>query len=84
MTILSMANTKLNLNNACFRKRNCEPVWLSGKALGWKAEGPLFESASALLSLQKLGLVDTVTLTINETLKWLSSLPTLMQESFWW
>ena len=23
-------------------------------------------------------------LTINETLKWLSSLPILMQESFWW
>ena len=29
------------------------------------------------------GLV-TLSLTINETLKWLSSLPTLMQESFWW
>ena len=26
----------------------------------------------------------TLSLTINETLKWLSSLPTLMQESFWW
>ena len=23
-------------------------------------------------------------ITINETLKWLSSLPILMQESFWW
>ena len=30
-----------------------EPVWPSGKALGWLAEGPRFESASALLSLQK-------------------------------
>ena len=32
-----------------------EPVWPSGKALGWsaEAEGPRFESASALLSLQK-------------------------------
>ena len=29
----------------------CEP---SGKALGWEAEGPRFESGSALLSLQKL------------------------------
>ena len=29
-----------------------EPVWLSGKALGWEAEGPRFESASAFLSLQ--------------------------------
>ena len=26
----------------------------------------------------------TSSLTINETLKWLSSLPTLMQKSFWW
>ena len=32
----------------------CEPVWSSGKALGWQAEGPRFKSASALLSLQKL------------------------------
>ena len=39
---------------------NCEPVWPSGQALGWKAEVPRFESASALLSLQKLWSVDTV------------------------
>ena len=26
----------------------------------------------------------TLSLTINETLKWLPSLPILMQESFWW
>ena len=26
----------------------------------------------------------TLSLTVNETLKWLSSLPFLMQESFWW
>ena len=50
-----------------------EPVWPSGKALGWYAEGPRFESASALLSLQKLWFVHghclvTVSLTINETL----------------
>ena len=38
----------------------CEPVWPSGKALGWQAEGLRFESASALLSLQKLWSVDTV------------------------
>ena len=31
----------------------CEPVWPSGKALGWYAEGPRFDTASALLSLQK-------------------------------
>ena len=66
----------------------CEPVWPSGKALGWEAEGPRFESASALLSLQKLRSAGhclvTLSLTINETLKWLSSLPVLIQESFWW
>ena len=37
-----------------------EPVWPSGKALGWWAEDPRFESASAVLSLQKLWSVDTV------------------------
>jgi len=37
-----------------------EPVWPSGKVLGWQAEGPRFESASALLSLQQLWSVDTV------------------------
>ena len=45
------------------------------------SEGPRFESASALLSLQKLWSVDSlviVSFTINETLKWLSSLPILM------
>ena len=26
----------------------------------------------------------TLTLTMNETLKWLSPLPTLMQKLFWW
>ena len=30
-----------------------EPVWPSGKALGWQAKGPRFDTASALLSLQK-------------------------------
>ena len=32
---------------------DCEPVWPSGKALGWEAKGPRFDTASALLSLQK-------------------------------
>ena len=36
-----------------------EPVWPSGKAVGWKAEGPRFDTASALRSLQKLWFVDT-------------------------
>ena len=61
-----------------------EPVWPSGKALGWWAEGPRFDTASALLSLQKgCGLwtlsCDCPSLP-TETLKWLSSLPILMQE----
>ena len=30
-----------------------EPVWPSGKALGWEVEGPRFSIALALLSLQK-------------------------------
>ena len=37
-----------------------EPVWPSGKAVGLYAEGPRFDTASALLSLQKLWFVDTV------------------------
>ena len=37
-----------------------EPVWPSGKALGWYAEGPRVESVSALHLLQKLWSVDTV------------------------
>ena len=44
----------------CAHPYRCEPAWPSGKALVWKAEGPRFESASALLSLQKLWSVDTV------------------------
>ena len=58
-----------------------EPVWPSGeyKALGWSAEGPVLDSASAVLSLsEKLWFVDTVvtlSLTMNQTLTWFSSLP---------
>ena len=37
----------------------CEAVWPNGKGLGWSAEGPRFDSVSALLSLQKLWSVDT-------------------------
>ena len=68
--------------------KHSEPVWPSGKVLGWWTGTHWFESASALLSLQKLWSVDTVlwllSLTINGTLKSLSPLPILMQESFWW
>ena len=39
-----------------------EPVWPSGKALGWLASGGAsrFESASAVISRQKLSFVDSV------------------------
>ena len=34
-------------------KKRREPVCPDGKASGWQVEGPRFESASALFSLQK-------------------------------
>ena len=37
-----------------------EPVWPSGKALGWLSRRTSVRSASALLSLQKLWFMDTV------------------------
>ena len=46
------------------------------------------DSALALLSFSKFVVCGhclvTLSLTVNKTLKWLSSLPVLMQESFWW
>ena len=36
-----------------YHLRLSQPVWPSGKALGWQAEGPRFVSASDLFSLQK-------------------------------
>ena len=44
---------------------------------------PRGRTSSVLLSLQKDCGLWTLSLTINEILKWLSSLPILMQESFW-
>ena len=46
--------------NSPVRASESEPVWPSGKALGWSAEGPRFDPLSALLSLQKLWFIDTV------------------------
>ena len=54
----------------------CEPVWPSGKA------GKQRDLGSNPLRLSFLFV--TLSLTINKTLKWLSSLPTLIQESFLW
>ena len=40
----------------------CEPVWPSGKVLGWSAEGPWFDPLrlSFLFSSKKLWFMDTV------------------------
>ena len=63
-----------------------EPVWPSGKAVRLVSRGPRFESALAL-SLQAViygHCFVPLSLTGNETLKSLSLLPILIQESFWW
>ena len=56
-----------------------EPVWPSdGKTVGWQAERPGFDSASAVISLQKLLVVGTafvsLLLSLDEILKRLSLL----------
>ena len=67
-----------------------EPVWPSGKALGKRKDlGGSGDTALVLLSVSSKRLWSSVDYTVfvlhnYETLKWLSSLPTLMQKSFWW
>ena len=68
-----------------------EPVWPNSKASGWYTEGPRFDFVSAFLSIKRRrekkrkekkrfgDNLEILPLTINKTLKWLSSLPTLMQ-----
>ena len=62
----------------------CEPVWPGGKALGW-LEGPRFDLLQlSFLALKKKNggfwiLFCDFARTINETLIWLTQLPTLMQ-----
>ena len=58
--LLKKNSTMYGYIRAIVSENECEPVWPSGKALGWYAEGPRFESASALLSLRKSWSVDTV------------------------
>ena len=41
------------LSSWSLTSRSCEPVWPSGKPLGWQAQRPRLDSDSALLSLQK-------------------------------
>ena len=63
---------------SCF----CEPVWPSGKALGWLAERPRFDPLRRSF-LFKNGDFSTLSCdfahTINEILKCLKQLPTLKQ-----
>ena len=66
-------------SNNLQRSSRREPVWPSGNALDWKAEGLRFDSASATLSGHSLV---TSSLTVKETLKLLPSL--LIQESLCW
>ena len=59
----------------------CEPVWPSGKALGWLAEGPRFDPIRLSFLFKYCGLWRLscdFAHTVNETLKWLTQLPTLM------
>ena len=67
----------------------CEPVWPSGKALARLVSrgtsvrirfGSPFSSKAVVCG----HCLVTLFLTMNETLKWLSSPPILRQESFWW
>ena len=60
-----------------------EPVWPSGKQ---KDLGSILLRLSFLFKKVVVcgHCLVTLSLTINETLKWISSLPTLMQKSFWW
>ena len=49
--LLQQATTQY-INNGFTFSNSCEPVWPSGKAIGWKAGGPWLDSALALLSLK--------------------------------
>ena len=60
-------------------QKSCVREYLSGTSVPIGGFGSPF--SSKMVCGHCLG---TLSLTINETLKWLSSLPTLMQESFWW
>ena len=56
-------------------------MWPSGKALGWLAEGPRLDPLRLSFLFKDCGLwtlSSDFAHTINETLKWLTQLPTLM------
>ena len=56
-----------------------EPVWPSGKASKQKDLGSIPLRLLSVSPLKGCGLIVTLSMTINETLKWLSPLPILMQ-----
>ena len=64
----------------------CDPVWPSGKALSGRTW--VRYRFGSPFSSKRLWFVHTVLWLCpslpTETLKWLSSLPILMQKSFWW
>ena len=78
----------LRVHTASYGRWPGELVWPSGKALAGKQRD--VGSNPFRLSFLFKGVVVcghcllTSSLTINETLKWLSPLPILMQESSWW
>ena len=62
-----------------------EPVWPSGKALGWSAEGPWFDPLRLSFILKLCGLWTLsrdFAHTMNEALKSLPQLPALMQSHY--
>ena len=80
--IQAYTNTQCTANSG-------EPGWPSGKALlrlVSKRTSARFRFISPLSSIFVVcgHCLVTLSLTVNETLKWLASLPVLMQESFWW
>ena len=80
---------RVQLNHCSLKFLRCEPVWPSGKGvrLVSRRASARFRFVSPLSS-KRLWFVDTVLWLCpslpTETLKWLSLLPILMQESFWW
>ena len=67
-----------------FFTRACEPIWPSGKALGWQADGPSSSRLRLSFLLTSCGLIASSCdfappPEMNELLKWLIPLPILMQ-----
>ena len=59
------------------RKERCEPVWPGGKGARLVSRRTSVQSTSAALSLNKIVVYGCCLVSVNETLKWLTQLPTL-------